>query len=549
MTADAERARTILAINFNHDGSAAILRDGVLSGYLTTERHSRLKKHPGIRTADLESLLDHTGLSMDGLDHVVLCNLGLMDSDDIPTMHNSDLKDSWVPFDLADDLESVTMLGTTIRCTVNPDHALLHAACAYYTSPFDEAAVLAIDPLVCELYRGGGTDLRPVETDFHGWFDASRVYTGVSIMLFGTALVGAGKVMALAPYGWTRDLERAFEDLCAARRFAPYQEMLALADKYRVDVTAGDHTVNAALAAVAQLRLEQQLPELFATAESLGLANLCLSGGTALNILATEGAFRTSSFGEIYLHPACGDDGTAIGAALWYWHEYGDHRQRTYLTMPDRMFCGRSYTADAIDIAISTAAGQVDVVADSNYIDTAAGLLAAGHVVAWFDGGAEIGPRALGHRSLLADPRTTSMREHLNGRIKLREQFRPLAPVVREEDAGTWFDLACSPFMLRCARVLGDRLPAVTHVDGTARLQTVSRADNPPLWELLERFGERTGVPVLINTSLNVRGEPIVETPSDAVASFLSSDIDTLVFPGRVLTKPGPLADRREALT
>jgi len=542
--ADVRRARTILAINFNHDGSAALVQDGALIGYLTTERHSRLKKHPGIRTIDLERLLDRAGLAPDDLDQVVLCNLGLMDSDDIPKLHDSDLKDSWIAFDLADDLESVTMLGTTIPCTVNPDHALLHAACAYYTSPFDEAAVLAIDPLVCELYLGSGAQLRRVDTDFSRWFDASRVYTGVSIMLFGTALVGAGKVMALAPYGRTRELEQAFHALCTARRFAPYPEMLALADRYRIDVPAGDRTVNAALAAVAQLRLEQQLPELFATAESLGRPNLCLSGGTVLNILATEAAFRASSFGEIYFHPACGDDGTALGAALWCWHKNGDQR-RTYLEMPERMFCGWTYAEEAIDAAISAAADRVEIVADSNYIETAAGLLAAGHVVAWFDGDAEIGPRALGHRSLLADPRSDSMREHLNGRIKLREHFRPLAPVVREEDAGDWFDLRSSPFMLRCAKVLGDRIPAVTHVDGTARLQTVSRAVNPPLWQLLGRFGERTGVPVLVNTSLNVRGEPIVETPADAVTTFLSSDIDVLVFPGRVLTKPGPIVERR----
>ncbi|GAA0416071.1 carbamoyltransferase C-terminal domain-containing protein [Streptomyces luteireticuli] len=532
----ATSVRNILSINFNHDGAAVLLSEGRMAGFVTTERFSRRKKHPGLRAADLAELLDQAGLALSDVDHVLLCNLHTMDSPDIALLHGSDLKETWLEFWVDQRRARVDIDGTRLPCTVNPEHHLLHAAASFYTSPFDSAVSVAIDPIGCRAYLGRDTRLYPLRRDFDAWFNANVGYCYVAERLFGTSIVGAGKVMGLAPYGAT-----AAPEIPASAAIKSFDELVALADRDPVPVTVGDRELNARLAYYVQRGLDEQMRALFAELGPIAVRNrigrnLCLSGGTSLNVVATEPAFAASDFERIHFHPACGDDGTAIGAALWYWHHVLGHPRRQHHPT-ELMYSVRTYSAETERRALHEHASELHVDTVDDYTGTTAGLIADGAVVGWFDGAGEIGPRALGHRSILADPRSPTMRHRLNAQIKLREHFRPFAPAVLNERAAEWFGLADSPFMLRASPVRKPTVPAVTHVDGTARLQTVRREDNPAFHDVIAAFEARTGVPLVLNTSLNTKGEPIAETPGDAVRTLLDAGLDYLVLPHTVVSR------------
>lgn len=525
---------TILSINFNHDGAAFVLRDGVVAAQVTTERFSRLKKHPGVRLVDLDELLDQAGTGIEGIDHVMLCNLNNMDSPDVVTLHGSDLKHTWPEFWVDGRESAVLLAGRRIPATVNPDHHLAHAACAYYTSPATSAVSVAIDPTGCRAFIGCDHRLYPLRRDFDSWFTANIAYTYVAVELFGSGIVGAGKVMGFAPYG------RPFPP--GERMPTTLTELFTLAQRSPAPVSVGDRLLNATLAAYVQHGLEQQMIRLFDELDELRARNdvgpaLCLSGGTALNAVATQLAFERSAFTHLHLHPACGDDGTALGAALWLWHHEWGHPRGPAPAASDLMYSVRTYGEDVVERALDEFAGQLHVERTEDHAGRAAELLAGGAVIGWFQGAAEIGPRALGNRSILADPRDPTVRDRLNSTVKFREHFRPYAPSVLDEHADEWFGLSDSPFMLRVASVRRpDLVPAVTHVDGTARIQTVRRGDNPAFYDLIAAFAARTGVPMVLNTSLNIKGEPIAETPADAIRVLLGSALDHVVLPGFVLT-------------
>ncbi|SFQ68669.1 carbamoyltransferase C-terminal domain-containing protein [Amycolatopsis rubida] len=528
--------RNILAINFNHDGAAVLLSDGRMAGFVATERFSRRKKHPGLRASDLAELLDQAGLALSDVDHVLLCNLHSMDSPDIALLHGSDLKETWLEFWVDQRNARVSLDGVRIPCTVNPEHHLLHAAASFYTSPFDSAVSVAVDPAGCRAYLGRGTKLVALRQDFDTWFTANIGYCYVAELQFGSSIVGAGKVMGLAPYGALDD-PAAFDPAKLSR----FDELVALAGQDPVPVAVGDRELNARLSYYIQRGLDVQLLALFAelgpiAARNGAGRNLCLSGGTALNVVATEPAFAASEFERVHFHPACGDDGTAIGAALWHWHHVLGNPRRAYRNT-ELMYSVRQYPKEAEERALRAHADELSVEIVDDYAGRTADLLAAGAVVGWYEGASEIGPRALGHRSILADPRSPTMRDRLNAEIKQREHFRPFAPSVRNERAAEWFGLADSPFMLRAAPVRKPSVPAVTHVDGTARLQTVRREDNPVYYDLIRAFEDRTGVPMVLNTSLNTKGEPIAETPEDAVRTLLAAGLDHLVLPHTVVTR------------
>jgi len=257
--------------------------------------------------------------------------------------------------------------------------------------------------------------------------------------------------------------------------------------------------------------------------------NLCMAGGVVLNSVSNEYAFRRSRFDNLYVMPNCGDSGQALGCALYGAHVLMKDSRRAGLPS-DSLGPADS---DADILAAVTAAG-LTARRMTDLPDYVASLLANGRIVAWFQGGSEYGPRALGSRSILADCRPAGMKDFLNEHVKHRETFRPYAPAILEEKASEWFDLrGASPFMLRVVDVHPHKrasIAAVTHVDGTARVQTVSRSHSPLLYDLISAFEARTGVPVILNTSFNVAGRPIVETPADAVECFLATRIDALVM-------------------
>ncbi len=529
----------LLSINFNHDGAAVVLREGEIAGFVCTERYSRFKKHPGLREADLDELLDQAGITVADVDHVLLCNLHNMDSPDIRALHGSDLKDTWLEFWVNQRNDRVRLRGRDIPCTVNPDHHLIHAAAAYYTSPFDSAVAVAIDPLGCRAFLGEGGMLIPLDRGYDSWFTANIAYTYAAEHLFGSSIVGAGKVMGLAPFGQVDGGEAV-----DWKGMTTFQDLLAFASTAPTTVEVAGKPLNATLAYYVQLGLEHQLAAVFSDLEEVCRAsgirpNLCLSGGTALNAVANQLCFTRSGFERLHLHPACGDDGTAIGAALWYWHHVL-RKPRVQHSPADLMYGRRTYTEQAVAAAVRSAVDadpSLLVTVTGDHAGVAADLVADGATVGWFDGAAEVGPRALGHRSIVADPRSPTVRDHLNSRVKFREHFRPFAPAVLNEHAAEWFGLADSPFMLRACPVLRPDVPAITHVDGTSRIQTVTAEDNGSFHTLLTRFAARTGVPLVVNTSLNTRGTPIDETPADALNTLLTTGLDALAFPGVVVRK------------
>jgi carbamoyltransferase len=357
--------------------------------------------------------------------------------------------------------------------------------------------------------------------------------------------------MGLAPYGYRddpdadRELDRlvGLELRGGSGRRVAVDTLALLASRSPVYIEDGPRRWNARLAYLVQALLEKELARTLAKlagiARARGVAlHLCLAGGTALNSVANQTCFERSDFQALYLHPCCGDDGTALGAALLHHHHLLNQPKRVR-TNAEAMYSVRSYGPSEIDEALARHAHEIAVERTDDEVRGAARLLAEGEIVGWFQGPGELGPRALGNRSILCDPRRADMQRILNARVKRREAFRPFAPSVLREHAAEWFGLDDSPFMLRVARVRRSGVPAITHVDGTARPQTIAREDNPRYHALIEAFYDLTGIPLVLNTSFNTDGEPLVETPEDAVRCFLRSGMGRLVFPGVIVSRRG----------
>jgi carbamoyltransferase len=550
--------RNILAINFNHDGAGVILSEGRLAAYVSTERFSRLKKHPGLRGVDLENLLHQAGLKLRDIDLVIVLNYHTMDSPEIPEKYGTTLQETWLRFTLSEDRKRIRVFGAgqrsghDIDCITNPDHYLAHAAAPYYFSPFDSAISFAYDVLGSGAYVGAANRLERI--DFPESL-VGLVYSIATGRLGFSPVFGAGKTMGLAPYGELADasLETTLA-LMVSRgiRRLRLDDVCGFISKYAADkpkiVKGEGGEWNATAAYCVQRLLELALSDILAGLHQRAVElkvepNLCLSGGTALNSVANQRCFGASRFRRLYLHPACGDDGTAIGAALHYWHHtLGNPKLKR--TRREAMYSVRSYDAE-IEPALEEFKGELVVRKTADYIKEAARLVAAGKIIGWFQGASEIGPRALGNRSIVCDARRADMKRKLNSRVKFREMFRPFAPSVLNEHSVEWFGLKDSPFMLRVADVLRTGVPAITHVDGTARMQTVAERDNPAYYRLIEEFYRLTGVPMVLNTSFNIKGEPIVETPVDAIRSFLDSGMHHVVFKGYVLSKKRKRPGRR----
>jgi carbamoyltransferase len=472
------------------------------------------------------------------------------------------------------------------------EHHFSHAASAFYPSPFDEAVVLTLDGVgewattTAGIGRGNKLDIRREINFPHSvglLYSAFTYYTGFKVNS------GEYKVMGLAPYGEPRfkdlilsklidlkedgtfRLDQSYFNYCTGltmtnERFAklfgepvrqPEKDLLT---PFHMDVAASIQAVTDEIL----LRLTRSL------AREYRIPNLCLAGGVALNCVANGKVLRDKAFKHVWIQPASGDAGGAIGAALAAWHLELD-KPRT-LSGGDSMkgaYLGPSYTQTEIEKRLSAAGALFHNVSDQELIDLTARALAEGKAVGWFQGRMEFGPRALGARSILADPRSQTMQKMLNLKVKYRESFRPFAPAVLREHVADWFEIDCdSPYMLLVADVKRDlrrdmtaderqlfgidklnvarsKIPAVTHVDYSARVQTVHSDTNARFHALLTRFKDLTGCPVVVNTSFNVRGEPIVCSPEDAFRCFLGTELDLLVCGNAVLTKDKQTVDRK----
>lgn len=457
-------------------------------------------------------------------------------------------------------------------------HHLSHAASTFYTSPFPRAAVLVLDGRgsatghdrvrrgeTITSYVGGPEGLRTIHAVQGRIGTAARVmdepyedsvgwmYEAVakSIGLTTTGNVGApGKAMGLAPYGSPRFVEDlasfyTLRDGDFRQSEDQQQALLAfIADQLRAGGGQATEEICADFAYAVQAHTERIVVRLARWLhERTGERALCLAGGVALNSVANFRTLESTPFEDIYIVPAAGDQGTAIGAAL-HGHYATAGNPWTPPVAGFSPYLGREYGADEIDAAVVPYLDQVRVERTDRVYERTAADLAEGLVVGWFQGRSEVGPRALGNRSILADPRDPGMKDRINAKVKHREPFRPFAPVVSQARQAEFFTSAVpAPYMLLVPYVRPSArslIPAVTHVDGSARLQTATEELNPRLCALLDAFDRRTGIPVLLNTSFNDHEEPIVETPADAMRCFLRTEMDRLVL-GDLLVRKAAL--------
>jgi carbamoyltransferase len=539
----------ILGLNFGHDGAAAIVRDGRLVCAIANERLSRTKKAIGVTAEMIDYVLGAAGLTLDDIDGVAFASfryrpdsfVKVLDpqgvevtSDDRMRQLRARLTVKQQTIELSVDIEGRRFKAVFVQ------HHLAHAASAYYTSPFDRAACFTMDashfpPEDCSLFAyGEGNQLH-----YHSCpgLMIGNAYSEFTEKLgLGSGLTKAGTTMALASFGQPLPLAverwQYYGQSCYARRGVQpsdkvfinlmWSELSGLPPHAVFPPEQSDSQAAMDIAASLEYIFEETIVRhanaLHASTRAYHGDNLCLSGGSFLNSNANMRVRRESPFARLHLFPGCGDDGTAVGAALYLAHHVLGAPRVNYEPR-EYMYTGRSY-------AFTGPGGEPY---DSRIVAQA---LSEGQIVAFFHGGSEFGPRALGHRSLLADPRHPQMKDILNRRIKHREWFRPFAPIVLEEKAADWFDVDfASKLMLFIAPIREpERLPAVAHVDGSARLQTMTRDDNPRVHELISNFEAITGVPVILNTSLNDNGEPLVEAPEDALRFFRTHDVDMLVL-------------------
>ena len=443
------------------------------------------------------------------------------------------------------------------------EHHASHAASAFFPSPFTDAAILTIDGVgewaTATIGEGHGNRIT-TRQEMH-WPDSlGLLYSAFTYHCGFKVNSGEYKLMGLAPYGRPRYAARLLDQVIDLRddgsfrlnqRFFNYLGGLTMTSDAFSELFDGPPRMPDAaltqremdLARSVQDVTEEIVLRMARSAHKLtGSHYLCMAGGVALNAVANGRVKREGPFDEIWIQPAAGDAGGAIGAALLASHEWtGAPRVPNPNDSMQGAYLGPSYDALELAAAFDLLGARTERLNEAALIDRTADLLAAGKVMAWFDGRMEFGPRSLGARSILADPRNPGMQSAVNLKIKFRESFRPFAPSVPAERASEYFDLEGeSPYMLQVAPVAAAyrlRIPAVTHVDGSARPQTVMAERAPRFHALLHAFESRTGVPVLINTSFNVRGEPIVCTPEDAYACFMQTNIDYLVMPPFILEK------------
>jgi carbamoyltransferase len=555
----------ILGIScFYHDAGACLLRDGRIIAAAEEERFSRRKHDSGFPEQAVRYCLEAGDLVPEELDHVIFYEKPLLKFERIAASYAATFPRSRQVFVQAMQtwLSEKLWVRSHIRKRLGysgpilfGEHHLSHAASAYFPSPFDEAAIVTADGVgewsTTTLGVGHGLDLE-LTHELHFPHSLGLLYSAFTAYLGFEVNEGEYKVMGMAAYGRPTYADQVRRLLTIAddgsfhldMRYFGYHQSLRSITRSFVELFGPPRKAEAELdqkyadiAASIQAVTEDAMLGLARRARELtGSRNLCLAGGVALNVLANARILRESGFDDVWIQPAAGDSGGCIGAAMQLYHSV--LREPRCYTMDDA-YLGPGFANEEIHALLGELEVPFEVLRPDQIAPTVGRLLADGNVVGWFQGRMEFGPRALGARSILANPTDPTMKDKLNAKIKHREQFRPFAPSVLKEAASTYFDFDGrstereSPFMLLVARVRPDKqhlVPAITHADGTARVQTVSRRQNPLYYDLIEAFGKVTGVPVLVNTSFNVRGEPIVCTPAEAFNSFSHTDMDYLVM-------------------
>jgi carbamoyltransferase len=581
---------------FFHDSAAALLRDGDLIAAAEEERFSRKKHDFEFPARAIAFCLRHAGITGQEVDQVVFFEKPFLKFERILKTAVAEFPAARRVFQeamltwLKDKLWIKSLLIHHLHISSDKvmfsEHHLSHAASTFLASPFDDAAILTVDGVgewaTATFGEGHGTDIKIVgQIDFPN--SLGLLYSAFTAFLGFEVNEGEYKVMGMAPFGTpryadkVRKLIRVSDDGSFQLDMSYFSFHHSSTDTYNqkfvelfgtprqpelhffTEATGfpsyfGERPADfikqaqvnqhyADIAASIQTVIEEVLIRMARGVQRrTGLKNLCMAGGVALNSVANAKILCEAGFDRLFIQPAAGDGGGALGAALWGWHSVLGNPRKFHMT---HAYWGEEHSeATTVDYLRSLGTSFCVANSEDALLDATVDALASGAVIGWSQGRFEWGPRALGNRSILADPRRPEMKEIVNTKIKFREPFRPFAPSVLEERAACLFDDRISAqeptkFMLMVAEVKSGeqaRIPAVTHVDGTGRLQTVCESSNPLYHRLISGFEQASGVPVVLNTSFNLRGEPIVNTPAEAFSTFMRSDMDMLVL-GNVIVK------------
>ncbi len=608
---------------YYHDSAAALLIDGKLVAAAQEERFSRIKHDPAFPRLAIAYCLEEAEISLEDIDYVVFYDKPLVKFERLLETYLSYAPKGFFSFlsampiwlkeklflkqTLRTELKQLSNIGTGLQTLgrgykprpATPsrketpsselpplrftEHHQAHAASAFFPSPFEKAAVLCIDGVgewaTTSIWLGDKNTLTPQwEINFpHSLgllYSAFTYYTGFRVNS------GEYKLMGLAPYGEPIYSDLIYQHLIDLKedgsfrlnmKYFNFATGLTMTNQHfntlfgqprrepESEITQKEMDIAASIQLVTEeiiLRIAKNIKQ------KLKVNYLCLAGGVALNCVANGKLLKQKLFEDIWIQPAAGDAGGAVGAAYAIWHQYLE-KERVADNKSDKMqgaYLGSSFSTDKITAYLKSVKAQYKIIDDNILLSKLAKLLAQNKVIGWFQGRMEFGPRALGGRSIIGNPMSSEMQSTMNLKIKYRESFRPFAPSVKKEKASDWFDIETpSPYMLLVAKVKADKciknkknntifgidklniprsqIPAVTHVNYTARVQTVSQKTNPRYWKLLDEFEQQTGTPVLINTSFNVRGEPIVCTPEDAYRCFMRTEMDYLVLENIILCK------------
>ncbi len=584
----------ILGISaFYHDSAAALVRDGEIIAAASEERFTRKKGDAGFPARAVAYCLREAGIAASQLDYVGFYDKPLLKFERIletylgvaPRGFASFLKAGplWIKEKLYQERMLREDLGGYTGPVLFAEHHESHAASAFFPSPFEEAAILTMDGVgewsTASLGAGSGNDIKLLK-DIRWPHSLGLLYSAFTYYTGFKVNSGEYKVMGLAPYGDPRYVDLIYKHILDLKedgsftldqRYFNYLSGLTMTSEAFHDLFGGpprEPETNLTqkemdLAASVQAVCEEVMLRMAAHAHrETGLENLCLAGGVALNCVGNGKILRNGPFKRLWIQPAAGDAGGSLGVAQLIWHRQLQQPRRP--NGRDTMkgaYLGPAFAEGEIEEFMKRAGAVGERHDRTDLTGRVAGLLADGAIVGWFNGRMEFGPRALGNRSILGDPRNPRMQADMNIKIKFREGFRPFAPSVLREKVSDWFELDCdSPYMLLVAPVKKERqvpmsdeqrklwgidklnvlrsdIPAVTHIDYSARVQTVSADTNPNYHALISEFERRTGCAVLVNTSFNVRGEPIVCTPADAYACFMRTHIDYLVMGPWLLDK------------
>ena len=593
----------ILGISaFYHDSAAALVRDGNIIAAAQEERFTRIKHDPEYPEKAINFVLDHGQISFDKVDYIVFYEKPILTfnrlietyianapfgfksfSKAMPLWLNEKLFQKKIIIDHIKKKYPLFDETKLLFC----DHHLSHAASAFYPSPFEESLILTLDGVgewtTTAVSMGNGNKIETLEEIYYP-HSLGLLYSAFTYYLGFKVNSGEYKVMGLAPYGKPIFKDLIFKHLIDVKddgsfrlnqKYFNYSVGLTMTNDnfsnlFKSEPRTSEGKINQFhmdIASSIQKVIEEIIIKITRNIkQKYNCNNLCLAGGVALNCVANGKIIQDGKFKNVWIQPAAGDAGGALGAALSIWHSHLSNKREIKLNQGlDKMqgsYLGPSYNNTDIEKVLLKYEANYELLSTEDMINFTAKILSEKKAVGWFQGRMEFGPRALGARSILADPRDDNMQKNLNLKIKFRESFRPFAPAILDHKVEEWFDMKSdSPYMLLVAQVKKNKIlnynenykknlsgfdllnlkrsvvPAITHVDYSARVQTVSELTNKKFYDLISKFYEITNCPMLVNTSFNIRGEPIVNTPEDALKCFLGTGLDYLIIENYILDK------------